>query len=77
MHRSVEKAQQKSTSENLVLTMQMIKIGVAVAALLSLAACSIEGPKVRLHPPVKVKVEGGGHGGGYHCPPGQAKKGNC
>lgn len=39
---------------------------------LGLAGCEIRGPSVKVKPPV-IEVEGGGK----HCPPGQAKKGNC
>jgi len=42
--------------------------------LMSLGACTVSGPEVRLKTPVGVKVEGASH---KHCPPGQAKKGNC
>lgn len=55
----------------------MIRVPVAgaliVAAGLLLAACEA---KLGLSHP-HVKIDTGHHSGGYHCPPGQAKKGNC
>lgn len=60
---------------------QIIKTTFVMAAILSITACSVEGPKVKLRPPITVEVEGDGHhhnrGDGGFCPPGQAKKGNC
>lgn len=47
-----------------------------------LGACTVRGPSVRVNPP-SVEWDGyryndrHGHPGGYHCPPGQAKKGRC
>ncbi|HEY6610052.1 MAG TPA: hypothetical protein VIZ86_02805 [Pseudomonas sp.] len=46
-----------------------------------LAGCSVRVPGVSadvgdgVH--VDIGGDGGGHGGGRFCPPGQAKKGNC
>ena len=50
--------------------MKVIKI-IAVLSFIALSACTVRGPSVSLDVP-GVKVIGGGH-----CPPGQAKKGNC
>jgi len=42
-----------------------------------LAALLMTGCSLRL-PGIGVDIgDGGGHHGGNHCPPGQAKKGNC
>lgn len=41
------------------------------------AALLISGCSLRL-PGIGIDIGGhGGHGGPHHCPPGQAKKGNC
>ena len=59
--------------------MKTIK-AVMILLTISLFGCEIVGPSVKVSgPKVKVddsiiKVEGGSH---RHCPPGQAKKGNC
>lgn len=53
-----------------------MKIAAAILTglmLTTLAGCEIRGPSVRIKP-IVIDVEGGG---GSHCPPGQAKKGNC
>jgi len=52
----------------------MKKLAVVLCVMLvpTLTACEIRGPSVKLKPAV-IEVEGGGS----HCPPGQAKKGNC
>lgn len=52
----------------------MIRAVAVVLAALLMTGCSL-----RL-PGVGVDIGGGGGGGGHggnHCPPGQAKKGNC
>lgn len=42
-----------------------------------LAALLMTGCSLRL-PGIGIDIgDGGGHHGGKHCPPGQAKKGNC
>ncbi|WP_181295570.1 hypothetical protein [Pseudomonas sp. Q2-TVG4-2] len=42
-----------------------------------LAALLMTGCSLRL-PGIGIDIgDGGGHHGGNHCPPGQAKKGNC
>ncbi len=54
---------------------QMVKVAsvfIGVAFLLTLGGCEVTGPKVKVGVPIAVKVEGA-----KHCPPGQAKKGNC
>ncbi len=53
----------------------MVKVAsvfIGVAFLLTLGGCEITGPKVKVGVPIAIKVEGA-----KHCPPGQAKKGNC
>lgn len=53
---------------------KMKKLAIVLCVMLvpTLTACEIRGPSVKLKP-VVIDVEGGGS----HCPPGQAKKGNC
>lgn len=51
--------------------MKKLAIVLCVMLVPTLTACEIRGPSVKLKP-VVIDVEGGGH-----CPPGQAKKGNC
>lgn len=53
----------------------MKKLAVVLCVMLipTLTACEIRGPSVKLKP-VVIDVD---NGGGKHCPPGQAKKGNC
>lgn len=52
-----------------------IKSIAAVFLFLVLATgCTVRGPSVKMDVP---GVEIGVVGGGAHCPPGQAKKGNC
>jgi len=46
-------------------------LAVALAALL-MTGCSLRLPGIGID-----IGDGGGHHGGTHCPPGQAKKGNC
>jgi hypothetical protein len=53
-------------------TMKKLAIMLCVIIVPTLTACEIRGPSVKLKP-VVIDVEGGG----THCPPGQAKKGNC
>lgn len=53
---------------------QMTKIALATALVMTLGACTVSGPTVRLKSPLEVKV---GVPAQKHCPPGQAKKGNC
>ena len=50
--------------------MNLVKPLTAVTLLCFLSACEVSGPKIKL-PGVVIKTNGG------HCPPGQAKKGNC
>ncbi|WP_201301405.1 hypothetical protein [Limnobacter sp. 130] len=42
-----------------------------MALMFALSSCAVYTPAG------SVVVDPGGHGGGGHCPPGQAKKGNC
>ncbi|MFI2811249.1 MULTISPECIES: hypothetical protein [Microbulbifer] len=53
-----------------------LKIAAILCAAVFLNGCEIIGPGVKLEP-AKVRIPGvvGGHQ--KHCPPGQAKKGNC
>ena len=51
--------------------MNLVKILTAATLLCFLSACEVSGAKIKL-PGVVIKTNGGGH-----CPPGQAKKGNC
>ena len=51
--------------------MNFLKLLIAIALLGFLGACQINGAKIKL-PDVVIKPSGG-----THCPPGQAKKGNC
>ncbi|WP_178091838.1 hypothetical protein [Pseudomonas sp. 8AS] len=46
--------------------------------ILAMAAVLMTGCSLRL-PGIGIDIGGGGGGGGgpHHCPPGQAKKGNC
>ncbi|WP_158491116.1 hypothetical protein [Pseudomonas stutzeri] len=54
---------------------QSVMITRAMAVVL--AAFLMTGCSLRL-PGVGIDIgDSGGHGGGTHCPPGQAKKGNC
>ncbi len=48
---------------------------VLLASVLSVAlgGCVIKGPEIKVKPPIEIKAEPAGK----HCPPGQAKKGNC
>lgn len=41
-----------------------------------LSGCGLVGPSVKVEGP-KVIIDDGHKGNGSHCPPGQAKKGNC
>ena len=61
--------------------MKTLKLSLTLLALLSLAACEISGPSVKVEPPkvktdAAIKVENNSNPGTF-CPPGQAKKGNC
>lgn len=40
---------------------------------LALGGCVIQGPEIKVKPPVEIRAQPSG----THCPPGQAKKGNC
>lgn len=40
---------------------------------LALGGCVVEGPAIKVKPPVEIRAQPSG----VHCPPGQAKKGNC
>lgn len=44
--------------------------------ILTMAAVLMTGCSLRL-PGIGIDIGGGGGGGPHHCPPGQAKKGNC
>jgi len=60
----------------------MIKIAMGILLIVALnTACTVTGGNLKVRVPgVDIGLEGsggGGGGGGYHCPPGQAKKGNC
>lgn len=52
--------------------MNLVKLITAVTLIGFLSACEISGPKIKI-PGVVIKTTGGSG----HCPPGQAKKGNC
>ena len=59
-----------------IMKLKLFFVLLSGALLTSVAGCTVSGPSVRVRPP--ISVEGGGGGGGHvHCPPGQAKKGNC
>ncbi|MDH5611509.1 MAG: hypothetical protein OEY66_03500 [Gammaproteobacteria bacterium] len=51
--------------------MNIIKLITAITLLGFLSACEISGPKIKI-PGGVIKSTGANH-----CPPGQAKKGNC
>ncbi|WP_346838136.1 hypothetical protein [Microbulbifer sp. SAOS-129_SWC] len=54
-----------------------VKIALILCTAAFLNGCELVGPSVKLEP-AKVRIPGvtvGGHQ--KHCPPGQAKKGNC
>ncbi|WP_175453092.1 hypothetical protein [Microbulbifer yueqingensis] len=54
-----------------------LKIALILCAAAFLNGCTVVGPGVELKP-AKVKLPGVIVGGSQrHCPPGQAKKGNC
>ena len=62
--------------------MKTLKLSLALLALLSVVACEVSGPSVKVEPPkvktdAAIKVEGSNSGSGTFCPPGQAKKGKC
>jgi len=40
---------------------------------LALGGCVLKGPEIEMKPPIEIKTGSPGK----HCPPGQAKKGNC
>jgi hypothetical protein len=40
---------------------------------LAFGGCVLKGPEIEVKPPVEIKTGSPGK----HCPPGQAKKGNC
>ncbi|WP_420477051.1 hypothetical protein [Noviherbaspirillum sp. ST9] len=46
---------------------------VIASAVFALPGCVV----VPEYPAATVVITGGGGQGGYHCPPGQAKKGRC
>jgi len=57
------------------MTLLFMRMSLAIVVLASLSACTVSGPKVKIKaPPVAVEV---GEPAQKHCPPGQAKKGNC
>lgn len=53
----------------------MATVRVLLASLvgLALAGCVIQGPEIKVKPPIEIRAQPSG----MHCPPGQAKKGNC
>ena len=54
-----------------------LKIALILCATAFLNGCAVVGPSVELKP-AKVRIPGVIVGGSQkHCPPGQAKKGNC
>lgn len=53
--------------------MKVAGVFFGVVFLLTIGGCEVTGPKVKVRAPIGVQIEGAGH----HCPPGQAKKGNC
>lgn len=57
--------------------MKLFTTALAAAVLFSLSGCEIRGPSIRIKPPVEIVVDGKDGKGAKHCPPGQAKKGNC
>lgn len=65
--------------------MKFVIAFLAATILLSVSGCEVLWPSIRLQPPIVIEPAGGGRdrdregddGGRYHCPPGQAKKGNC
>lgn len=56
--------------------MNLVKLITAVTLLGFLSACEVSGPKIKL-PDLVIKTNNGNGNGNGHCPPGQAKKGNC
>lgn len=52
--------------------MRMLTV-MLMGMVLLISGCSLRLPGIG----VDVGGGGGGHGGSSHCPPGQAKKGNC
>lgn len=40
---------------------------------LAFGGCVVRGPEIEVKPPIEIKTGSPGK----HCPPGQAKKGNC
>lgn len=50
----------------------LVRLLLVVTTLTLVSGCVLRGPEVRVKAP---QVEVGAQGG--HCPPGQAKKGNC
>lgn len=57
-------------------TSMKLKIALILCAAAFLNGCTVVGPGVELKP-AKVKIPGVISGSQRHCPPGQAKKGNC
>ena len=54
-----------------------LKIALVLCATAFLNGCAVVGPSLEMKP-AKILVPGVIVGGGQrHCPPGQAKKGNC
>lgn len=52
-------------------------LSVLVLSTIFLTGCEVIGPRLKVEPP-KIKVDGiEVEGSQKHCPPGQAKKGNC
>lgn len=54
--------------------MKIKSLFVALILVTLASGCTVRGPSVKMEVP---GVEIGVAGGGTHCPPGQAKKGNC
>ncbi|MFT6925695.1 MAG: hypothetical protein ACJAZP_001284 [Psychromonas sp.] len=56
-------------------TMTIIK-ALPLVLLISLTGCQLTGPSVHVSGP-KITVDDNSNNSSKHCPPGQAKKGNC
>jgi len=63
-----------TTTIETIMKLKLFFLLMSGALLATVSGCTIEGPGLRIRPP--IHVEGGGPGP-MHCPPGQAKKGNC
>lgn len=63
-----------TTTIETIMKFKLFFLLISGALLATVSGCTIEGPGLRIRPP--IHVEGGGPGP-MHCPPGQAKKGRC